>query len=373
MPSGNWRIFLCDKLGNPISNITTVAENRKFIYALNQPSSFTFTVDSSSPKIARVHDDGAPVLDYIRRVVKAYRLEIVEGIEQYVLRFAGFVWPVKDEGDSETQTTVVTCYDPLIVLPHRFARNASGAWTKVEFGTQSSALIWKTLVDRTNIFAGPSGLTTTGGSFPAVATAAVAWEYKMLSECFAELTKQVDIWCDPLDTRGANEHGRVHVAEPRGVLRPNLILGWRAAPHNLDGVARTMDPADACNVLVGVGSAAGDVQLSAVGVDPTNAANFMQLEALQTYSDVRDQPHMNQLVASDLADRLPHQEVITCKPFEGIDPWTHFDVGDRGYVVAGTELRGGVAKREERIFGFTLTQNDEGDDDLELVTQKEAA
>lgn len=378
MPSTDkrWKLMLCDLLGREISNITTAVDERRITEAKNVPTSLSFAVDSSHPKIAKLHDDGYPRLDYIRRLVKAYRLEIDEhGVERYVHRYSGYVWPLTDEAQDDEAVTRVTCFDPLIVMNQRFARDVAGSWVAVPFDTVQAGVVWQTIIDRTNTFAGPTGLITAGSYRETTDTVKVNWQYKFISEATAELTRGMDIWIEPIDSSGVMAHGRANVYARRGQVREDLILGWKhGMKNNLSALTRTMDPSDAANVLVGFGGTASGSQLASIGVDADNIGRLgLQLEAMQTYSDVRDQNHLDNLVASDLYDRRPPQEAITVKPFENVDPWIDFNVGDTCYVMAGSDLRGGIAKRQERIQGFTITLNDEDDDDVELVTIQDAS
>lgn len=365
-----WRIDLCDLWGRKIVDISTATESRKLTEDNGVPTSLSFAVDSSFSKLRHQWDDGGPALDYIRRVVKAYRLEEQEdGPDRYVHRYSGYVWPMADEADEDEATTRVTCFDPLVVMNQRFARDAAGSWISVPFGNVEAGTVFHTLIDRTNTFAGASGLITSAALREPTDLVNVDWKYKMISECAAELSRGMDVWVEPVDSVGTIAHGRAHVYARRGQLREDLVLGWQhPIKSNLSSISRQLDPTDACNVLVGFGSVASGTQLAAIGVDAANISQYMQLEALQTFSDVRDQTHLDNLVASDLFDRRPPQEAITVKPIETVRPWIDFNVGDSCYVVAGDKLRGGIPKREERIHGFTLTLNDEDDDDVEVVT-----
>lgn len=372
MARHQWRTLLCDIQGNPLSNLSTLATNRKWTGVLNSPTTFSFTVDPDHPKIRTLHTDGAPYLDYIRRMVKAYRYEQLQtGSWAYVLRFAGYVWPIQDTGDEEGQSSQITCYDPMIMLGKRFARTASGAITKVAFTTTDGGQILKTIVDRTNnvvIGGGPTGLITAGGTFETIPTASVSWDYKMLSDTVGELTKGFDISVTPKDSI-IQEHGILNAWAHRGVDRQDTLFSWNTLPHSLAGVSRTMDPTDAANAIFGLGSTSSGTQLSAAAVDGPNAANYMQLEALATYSDVRDMTHLQQLVASDLVNRRPPQESITVTPFDGLEPWRNFDVGDYVYTSADPALRGGILKRQERLYGMTVDIDDEDNESVEAVTQ----
>jgi hypothetical protein len=367
-----WRVLLCDIQGNPLSNLSTLATGRKWSGVLNQPTTFSFTVDPDHPKIRTLHTDGAPYLDYIRRMIKAYRYEPIQtGGWAYVLRFAGYVWPIQDVGDENGQTSQVTAIDPLIMLSKRLARTAAGAYQKVAFSAIDGGQILKTVVDRTNdlvIGGGPTGLITAGGTFETIATASVSWDYKLLSVAAAELTKGFDLSVTPKDST-TQQHGILNAWAHRGVDRQDALFSWKTLPHTLARVSRTMDPADAATTLVGLGSTASGTQLLAAATDTAARDNYMHMEALTSYSDVKDQAHLNTLIAQDLVDRRPPQEAISVTPFDGLEPWLNFDVGDFVYTSADPALRGGILKRQERLYGMTVDINDEDDESVEAVTQ----
>lgn len=372
--SRKWRVILCDRAGNELQNISPLAHDKKLTEQLNTPASFTFSVDPDDQRVIGLHTDLAPYLDYIRRIVKAYRFDDEQ--QKYVLKFAGYVWPIDDSGAEDGQLSTVTCFDPLIIMAHRFARTAAGSFIRVEFTDVQAALILKTLVDRTNEFAGPTGLTTTGGVFEdwldennVAQPTSVGWDLKLMNEVVNEVTAGMDVRVDPLDSTNY-EHGRLSVVRKRGIVNPELKLSWKAAPHNVDSITRLMDPTDAANVLVGVGSGgAGADQILSVGVDSESIDEFMQLEGLASFSDVKDQDHLERLVADELFNRRPPQEAVTLKPAGSeVIPGVDFELGDTGFVVAHGSLRGGLLNLRHRIHGYTWNISDDGDEDVDIAT-----
>jgi len=368
-----WRILLCDKYGAALQDISKNARGKQFVEQLNTPTSFTFEVDADDPKIAGLHTDGAPYLDYIRRTVKAYRLEEqFDGSELYVLRFAGHVWPTEDEGnEDDNPVTKVTCLDPLNILAFRFARTAAGSFMRVQFTNADAADVLRQLVNNTNQYAGPSGLTTSTGVFPAVGAVTVDWRLKLMSEVLSEFTSGLDVAVAPVDTT-ESILGVLNAYKTRGVTRDDLMLKWDAPGHTLSGVNRIMDPGDAANLLIGVGTGnSGADQLTTTVVSTDNIAAYMQLEGIESFSDVKNQAYLDQLTTAKALERMPPQQSITCAPWaDALKPWTHFNTGDTGFVTAGVRLRGGILNAPVRIYGFTYGVSDEGDDTVSIVTQK---
>lgn len=375
------RIMLCDRSGVAIQNITTLCENRKLTEVLDQPTQFSFTVNSAEDRIRGLWaNDNAPYLDYIRRLVKVYRKEYdpVTEMEQYKLRFAGNIWPLTDSGDEDGQTTSVTAFDPLQWMAHRFVRESDGSTKKVVFGVAGGATvgvdtILRTLVDRTNSFAGPCGLTTTGGIISGVIPQVrVQYSYQMLSQVFQEASSGIDFVCTPLDATNYYV-GRLDIYLKRGTDQPNALFGYDEEPHSVLSMDRTFDPTDHANSIVALGTGTSSQQYIAAAADATSQGNYGTLEGFATFSDVVDQNQLNLLAASELLKRRPPQEAVSLKPFPGLEPWRDFNTGDTVRVLAGTSLRGGFTKRSERLFGFTVNWDEEENEDYDVVTSKDEA
>jgi hypothetical protein len=369
---GRLRILICNKQGVPIQDITAVAYNVKYVEVLNKPTQFQFTVDSSDPRVGTLASDGSPFLDYIRRIIKVYRRELqYDGSYKYILRFAGFVWPLDDNGSEDGQETNVTAIDPLHVMGFRFARSSAGVIAKVEYTAATSvATMLQDLISRTNSFAGPSGLlppVTGVHVFGAMPTAKVRWTYKMMSDVVNEITSGVDVWAQPDDTLGTNYVARLNVFEQRGQDRPNVVFAWNTQPHTLSGISRTLDPADVATTIVGLGGN----NLVTTASNSTAATNYMTLEALQSFSDTTDATQLQLLTAAELFKRQPPQESISITPGLDMVPFRDFNVGDTARETAGPALRGGVPMRVTRIYGMTITWNEEEDESYELVTSKD--
>lgn len=366
------RLVLCDRDGVELWPITSLVDDFKLTEQISKPTSVTFTVDESDKRIKGVHTDGRPFLEYICRTVKYYRWEFVpnESRERFVHRFTGYVWPLEDNGDENTVSTgTVTCYDPLHVLNYRLARDAAGLYTRVPFTTTQVGSMLSQLVDRTNTFGGATGLITAGGILGTTPTANVEWRLKYISECIAEMAPRMDIRARPNDSQ-TMQHAILDIQAKRGIDLPNLRLAWNDQPQSLSAINRTRDPVDACTWLLGIGDVASSGnQLTSLAVDAAADAEWMHLEKVETYSDVKDQAHLNALVARDFLERKPPQDALVLTPTVDLDPWTQFNVGDTCRVAAGADLRGGIAERTERIYGFTYGVDNTDKPDLSLVTE----
>lgn len=112
-PGNVWEVYLCDRFGFPISNISRVCFGKQLTQTLNQPAQFTFWTPSNDGRVASLHSDGKPYL-MEGRAIRVYR--------NGTLVFTGHLWQVEDTGDGEAVKTAVTCFDPLQWLARRVAR-----------------------------------------------------------------------------------------------------------------------------------------------------------------------------------------------------------------------------------------------------------
>lgn len=374
----DWRVLLCDRMGVPISNVSAIATGKKIVETLNAPTSFAFNVPSDDPRVATLYTDGAPYLDYLRRTVKAYRREPQpDGSWRWVIRFAGHVWPVQDNGTDTQLQTSVTCYDPLQMMAYKLCRNAAGSFANVVFTSVELAQILKQLVDNTNSNAGPSGLTTGTsdgdftGLFPILGVQSVQWQYNLISSALQEILPGLDLSVTPLD-RTDGYLGGLSTYKLRGVLQSNAIFAWKTTPNNLASATRFLDPSNAANVLIGIGQTASNSdQMIAVAADARNSTVFGQLEAVASYSSITDQAHLNNQVAADLYSREPLGEAVAVGQTladRGPRPWLDFNTGDWVIVNIDPSLRGGVLQEQQRAYGFSLDISDDGEETVQLVT-----
>jgi hypothetical protein len=222
----DWRIDLCDANGVTLDWLDNIATGRAFSYKLNLPSSFTFSVPSSHPKVADLHTDEKPKLCE-GRLVRAYRMEN----DVAVLRFAGKVWTVQDVGDDGKEQTTVVCFDALRQTASRLVRVESGwgspesATNKVEFDDIDGSYIARWIVAVTNQEKGHTGLEPGFKTFRQTAIDLGVSHYWRLNEGSAPAHDIVG----GLDLSGG--------ANPVGIL--GALVGDRDTTHknlNLDAV-----------------------------------------------------------------------------------------------------------------------------------------
>jgi hypothetical protein len=323
----------------------------------------TFRVPSDHPAIAGLHSDGFPLVDPIRRTVKAWRSEIAaDGTRTWALRFAGLVWQVEDDGDPDTAWTQVTAFDPLQSLYKRVTTQ-SRAFTNVDGGT-----IARTLVDEANL-AGPTGLTNAGGVIEQTPTRTVTYAFKRVGEALVELATAFngfDLWLEPLDGRDGNL-ARLHIYARKGLMQPDVVLGWGIAPNNVKVIRRMLNGDIVANEITGLGSAvkAGPSRTQ----DSVNQLGLWQ--DVHSYSDITNQAYLDALVDEELRFRALPRELVMVVPQGGVapEPFTHYNLGDLVWIYCGERLRSGFAG-VQRVYGFDLSINSEG---VEVVNSIKAS
>jgi len=107
--------------GTVIADIASIASDKRITRRLNRPAKLEFNVPSDNALVNTIGADGHPYLAAGYRQISV----VLDGPGLY---FHGIVWILEDEGDEDISRTKVTCYDPMVVWNHRPARDgvASG-------------------------------------------------------------------------------------------------------------------------------------------------------------------------------------------------------------------------------------------------------
>lgn len=359
-----WQVFLCDLAGVKLADLTTVCTGRQLSYDLNAPASFAGTVDALLVKT--LHSDGKPLLAAGCRAVKGYRLE--DGV--YVIRFAGVVETVVDNGDDQAATCRFTAYDPLHRLGRRLCRDASGGFKTVTFVNEEGAQIARTLVDRANAL-GTTRLTTAGGTFEATSPRSVKWEAKMIRPALQELAQSFngfDLAVDPVDDPAVL--ARLSCYVKRGTDVPDAVFAWKQEPATASDVQRVEDAAQLANAIVAVGgTTANDAKIyTAERTDSGSITAYDRQEAVVTYSDVSDADYLEDLADEHLAARKQPKYVHTMTPLPGMapEPFTQWFLGDTVRSRAHAALRGGFSGTQ-RVYGFVVDLDDEAGERVTAV------
>jgi hypothetical protein len=121
-PNPKWRVIVGDRYGNTIANVSPIAIGRQYVAILNRPAQFAFKVPSNDVRVSSLASDGYPLVSE-GRTVRAFRYEAqADGTSKWVVRFAGEIWQIEDEGGEVDAWTTCVCFDPLQRLNRRFAR-----------------------------------------------------------------------------------------------------------------------------------------------------------------------------------------------------------------------------------------------------------
>ncbi|MEZ5101155.1 MAG: hypothetical protein R3C15_15415 [Thermoleophilia bacterium] len=368
--------MLCDRLGNPITLLGPFSRDRSFTFRLNQPSSFTFRVPADHTDVAALHVDGHPRLTKIRRTVKAYRQEHqADGTSLFVLRFAGIVWDLADDGAATDAWTTAVAYDPLKRLETRLCGTPETGYVFERTDTDAATIV-RDLVDVANEV-GATGLTTDGGSFEPAIARTVRFEQRPIWDCIRDLldaNPSFDLYVEPLD-RTDGVLGRLHCLQRRGTTRSDVFFGWDSPPGNVQQITRAESASAAATRVVGVAStgSAGDRLIATASNGPLEQ-EIGVWEVSPSYNAVTSLGMLAGLVEEELAQRSDGRPVVTAVPDAAmrVQPWTHFDVGDLVTVRAGSRLRGGSPAALQRIYGFDLALDDDGTERLTaLVTSRD--
>jgi hypothetical protein len=234
-----WRVVLCDRQGNALSDITTVGFDLQLHRGLNQPAQASVKVPAWHAYIATIHTDGDRYCEVGVRQLKLYRRDNPNAAWQIV--FNGIVWHLEDEGDDDETWTQVTAYDPMIWWRYRPARgydynrctkllSYNGNFAKPYFAKPRQGIsapeILRMVLDNSitgdpneNDGEGPMGISVTGGTVAEYGDNTnpdltdtpytIADLHRLLVK-----TSKLDAWIDPVDNVGDEIMGNL-MAVPR--------------------------------------------------------------------------------------------------------------------------------------------------------------
>jgi len=366
-PVKDWRFVLCDFLGVPIAVLSAVASDKQLDFRLGRPARCSFTVPSAEPLVNLSHTDGFPYLSTGRRTVKAYRREGAA----WVLRFVGYVWQLGDAGDADTMRTAVTCFDPMQRLARRIVRDAPGAVTATILANGGGAAIAKDLVDATNLHAGATGITTTGGTFATTPTLSYSFEPgTFIGPTIVELcdTDTVDVYFDPIDATDGL-HVRMNAVAQRGTDRPHAKFGYARGNHANAVFQRTEDMEQVANDLTILGGPA-ETRLQKRLTDAASIAAFGVYEDARAVTLATTQDRIDAIAAGELDFRVSPVGPLKVvpQPERAPVPWDEYFLGDtvRHYLSADTRE---AAVETQRVHGITVNIDDDGFESVgELLT-----
>lgn len=357
----DWRTIICDLNGLPISNITRRATDRAFQFRLNRPDSYTFRVPSDAPEVVGPWSDNRPYIEEGTRTIKAYRRELADdGVTyRYVLRFAGTIETVQDEGTPDDAHTTVVAYSPFYTLNKRLCRDSAGNPANVTFDNASAVEIVANLLAWTITYAGNPGIAWGGAARGgAIGTFTASYQYQTIASAIIGLTDSFngfDILWVPKD-RTDGVLATATVTARAGVTQAHVVFGWGVAPHNVETITNFKDRGTLANVIYGIGPDGAAVGPAS---DGSSIALYGQLETSESLGDV-NAAMVSPLITEELSFRKQPRQIVQIVPGAGVAfrPFIDFGLGDMINVWAGTRLRGGFTG-VQRVYGFDLSLNDE--------------
>lgn len=360
-----WRLVLGDILGRPISMLSSFAFEKELEFILNRPARCSFTVPAEEPLVNIVHTDGEPYLSCGNRTIKAYRRE---GNGKWVLRFAGIVMQVEEQGDPDRATIAVTAFDPLLLLSHRPVRRENGDGKRVvRFANEAGALIAKALVQRTNQYDGISGAVATG-SFDAGSTPqTLDFEQTTVGDALVSMTDTgtLDLVFAPLD-RTDGILARMSAISKRGKDKSSsVVFAYGLAPYNVTNWSRTRNTDQMANDITLVGGKSNHLLFSAEAT--ASVTKYHRYNDIMTLTDVTQQEFVDALGTELIALRKKPREIIAIEPTpeRAPQPFTDYFLGD--IVKVKCEVKPAlptgshqIINGVQRIYGLLIQVDDNG-------------
>src|SRR5262245_7149770 len=95
---GLWQVVVCDRQGNELADLTSIAYNLQVSKGLNRPSSAACRIPSWHAYATTLHSDGDPYVEVGVRTLKVRRRDTPSSSWQ--IEHNGIVWHIEDEGDA---------------------------------------------------------------------------------------------------------------------------------------------------------------------------------------------------------------------------------------------------------------------------------
>jgi hypothetical protein len=261
-----WRTVLCDRLGNPLADISTIGYDLRLRRGLNQPATAQIKVPSWHAYASTIHTDGDPYCEVGVRQLKVYRRD--DPSSAWVIVFNGIVWHLEDEGDEDETWTVVTAYDPMIWWRYRPARaydydrctkdlTYNGNFVTMKFAKPQQGIsapeILRMVLDfsqtgdpEDNLGEGPMGISVFGGTVaeygPNVNPDLSDTPYTIADlHMLLVSTSKLDAWIAPVDNVGDDVMGNLMAVPRAGSDKPWLHLQYGTGNYSVMDLKRSRD------------------------------------------------------------------------------------------------------------------------------------
>lgn len=120
-----WRYIFTDLQTQPVTWASGLQRDRKLTFNLGQSTTIEGAVDSTDFRVNGLWTDGYPRICQSKRMVYAFRRE--GGNSPWIIRAAGIIMSMDDQGDEDSALTHFTAYDGWKLLEGRPAKDAVGA------------------------------------------------------------------------------------------------------------------------------------------------------------------------------------------------------------------------------------------------------
>lgn len=385
------QFVITDSTGATVQDISSIASNKRYTPRLNLP----WTASCRFPShLVQIPD-----------LAGYYRLKVRSG---GVIVFNGIIWTVGDDGNENTAYTEITAIDPVgAFFPRRPARDADGDFSKPAFlttyatGPQIIQAILANSVTYEGTMGIASGTWATGGAD--LSGAPVDWPMT-LGDILSLLTGtgELDVVPTPSDTTdGVMVTLDGYNGNFGSDLTGSVNFDWQTGDFNARAIRRSHSMETICNklwyylgprVLTSADPAGdqhwrgnvtgdhpdlpnppgGDVDYANPLGDLINASRtglgvFMDVRIYDSEDAASTTPLFLRLWQTEVLLRLTPRKMIYVTPVRGTT--LAFHIGDLITVNAGTALRGGFSGAEQRVYAYTVAEDDDGVSEIiDIVT-----
>ena len=383
----NWRYVVTDLGSVAVTFLDRIASDRTIEFDLNTPTTIAGLVPSTEPEISILHTDGDPFLSEGNRLLYAFRREGPAG-QPWVIRAAGIILEVEDNGELEVARTSFKAFDPWGYLYSRQCLTAAGDLPGEEgivFKERPVHEIALSLLRRTILHSGTVHLdagvdwegTLNYDGFLPEETPEIDYTIqrgKTVGEAWEDLcaTGLIDIEITPvydIDERPGYV-GEINIYtqppaddQPRGIERPQAIFSWDKPPRTLAGIRRNISGKTRANWIQFYtlrGRVAAGLQ-----EDLPSIAKYGQYDYVQFFPDQIDGDRVGEWAATQLQMRKRGIRSVTPLPAQQQPPflWEEFFVGDLVPVYASDKLRERIPDTDapdvyQRVYGITISLTD---------------
>lgn len=384
---------ITDETGAAVQDITEIASNKRYTPRLNLP----WTASCRFPNhLVSIFD-----------LEGYYRLKVRES---GVIKFNGIIWTDGADGDPDKGYSEITAIDPMgAFFPRRPARDADGDFSKPSFLTDfvTGPQIMEEIIANSIAYEGEMGIAPGTFDTGGVDLSGTPTNWPMnLGDIYGLLagTGELDLVPTPSDTTdGVMVTLDGHNGDFGDDLTASVNFDYFTGDLNARGMRKVGSMEQICNKLwyylgprVGtIDDPAGDDQhwsgnITGDGMpdgDPAPGGQALPnppggdvdyanplgdlINASRTdlgvFMDIRiyDGDGANSL--ANLYARLWQTEVLLralprkmlyVTPIRGVAP--SFHIGDMITLNAGTEFRGGFTGAQQRVYGYTVAEDDDG-------------